>query len=458
MPSKARNLANLLQGAPAALDTLNEIAAAIDDDSNFAGTMTTALAGKVDDSQVLTDVPSGAVFTDTVYSHPTAHSISEVTGLQSALDDKIDDSQVLTNVPTSAVFTDTTYTVGDAGLTQKNFTTTLKSKLDGIADSANNYSHPTSHSISEVTGLQTALDGKTTESYVDTAVSNLVDSAPATLDTLNELAAALGDDANYANTITSSLAGKVDDSQVLTNVPSGAVFTDTTYSIGDGGLTTNDFTSADHSKLDGIEASATADQSNAEIKTAYEANADTNEFSDAEQTKLAGIEASATADQTATEIKTAYESNSDTNEFSDAEQTKLSGIATSANNYSHPSGNGNNHVPSDGASGQFLKYTSAGTAVWAADNDTTYSVGDGGLTQKNFTTDLKSKLDGVATSANNYSHPSGDGNLHIPATSNTNNGKVLTAGASAGSISWVTPTTAGDPAGTAVAMAIALGG
>ena len=46
----------------------------------------------------------------------------------------------------------------------------------------------------------------------------------------------------------------------------------------------------DGTKLDGIESSATADQSNAEIKTAYEANADTNEFSDAEQTKLAGIE------------------------------------------------------------------------------------------------------------------------------------------------------------------------
>ena len=38
-------------------------------------------------------------------------------------------------------------------------------------------------------------------------------------------------------------------------------------------------------------------------------------------TKLDGIEASATADQTAAQIKTAYESNSDTNEFSDAEQT-----------------------------------------------------------------------------------------------------------------------------------------
>ena len=44
---------------------------------------------------------------------------------------------------------------------------------------------------------------------VDNAVSNLVDSAPGTLDTLNELAAALGDDSDFANTITTSIATKL---------------------------------------------------------------------------------------------------------------------------------------------------------------------------------------------------------------------------------------------------------
>ena len=51
--------------------------------------------------------------------------------------------------------------------------------------------------------------------------------------------------------------------------------------------------SVDGTKLDGIEANATADQSNAEIKTAYEANSDTNAFTDADHSKLDGIEASA---------------------------------------------------------------------------------------------------------------------------------------------------------------------
>jgi len=40
-------------------------------------------------------------------------------------------------------------------------------------------------------------------------------------------------------------------------------------------------------------------------------------------------------------------------------------VADGANNYSHPTGNGNNHIPSGGSSGQVLTYSSPGTAVWA---------------------------------------------------------------------------------------------
>ena len=60
-------------------------------------------------------------------------------------------------------------------------------------------------------------------------------------------------------------------------------------------------TVAHHDKLDGIEASATADQSNAEIRAAVEAATDSNVFTDADHSKLNGIEASATADQTVTD-------------------------------------------------------------------------------------------------------------------------------------------------------------
>lgn len=41
--------------------------------------------------------------------------------------------------------------------------------------------------------------------------------------------------------------------------------------------------------------------------------------------------------------------------------------------YTHPATAGNKHIPAGGASGQFLKWSADGTAVWAADNNTTYS-------------------------------------------------------------------------------------
>ena len=61
--------------------------------------------------------------------------------------------------------------------------------------------------------LEVTASGSTeafaTETYVDTAVANLVDSSPTTLDTLNELAAALGDDPNFSTTITNLIGTKL---------------------------------------------------------------------------------------------------------------------------------------------------------------------------------------------------------------------------------------------------------
>lgn len=48
-----------------------------------------------------------------------------------------------------------------------------------------------------------------TTAFVATEISNLVNSAPSTLNTLNELATALGNDANFSTTITNSISGKV---------------------------------------------------------------------------------------------------------------------------------------------------------------------------------------------------------------------------------------------------------
>lgn len=49
----------------------------------------------------------------------------------------------------------------------------------------------------------------TTRNYIDTSISNLVDGAPLVLDTLNELAAAIGDNANFVTDVTASIAAKL---------------------------------------------------------------------------------------------------------------------------------------------------------------------------------------------------------------------------------------------------------
>jgi len=63
----------------------------------------------------------------------------------------------------------------------------------------------------KVSGLATPTNNAdaATKSYVDTAVANLIDAAPAALDTLNELAAAINDDASFVTTVTNAIGDKV---------------------------------------------------------------------------------------------------------------------------------------------------------------------------------------------------------------------------------------------------------
>ena len=114
--------------------------------------------------------------------------------------------------PTKSInITDTTYSVGDGGLTEKNFTAFLKTKVNGIEVGA--------------TADQTA-------SEIEAIVSH---------DNLQ------GFVANEHIDWTTD--------QGSTNIHSGN-YTDTTYSVGDGGLTEKNFTNALKLKLDGIEAAA----------------------------------------------------------------------------------------------------------------------------------------------------------------------------------------------------------
>jgi hypothetical protein len=66
----------------------------------------------------------------------------------------------------------------------------------------------TAATITNLTAPTNAADAAT-KSYVDTSISNLIASAPSTLDTLNEIATALGNDPNLSTTLTNSIATKL---------------------------------------------------------------------------------------------------------------------------------------------------------------------------------------------------------------------------------------------------------
>ena len=77
-------------------------------------------------------------------------------------------------------------------------------------DDTSNYNKPISNAT------QTALNLKADSSEVDIKIANLVDSAPARLDTLKELAQALNNDENFSTSITNLIANKANQSTTYT--------------------------------------------------------------------------------------------------------------------------------------------------------------------------------------------------------------------------------------------------
>lgn len=118
---------------------------------------------------------------------------------------------------------------------------------------------------SPTTTTQSAGDNSTkiaTTAYADTAVANAIDAAPAALDTLNELAASLNDDADFAGTMTTSLAGKL-------STANGAVGTS---NLADSAVTTAKITDANVTTAKIADDAVTADKLANSINTEIAAN------------------------------------------------------------------------------------------------------------------------------------------------------------------------------------------
>lgn len=111
------------------------------------------------------------------------------------------------------------------------------------------------------------------KSYVDTSISNLINGAPSTIDTLNEIATALGNDPNFATTMTNSLAAKLSLSggTMTGNIAMGS------YKITGLGTPTTGSDATTKTYVDGILGSATAAATSASAAATSAANAATSE-------------------------------------------------------------------------------------------------------------------------------------------------------------------------------------
>ena len=203
------------------------------------------------------------------------HVVNDITDFPTSLPanggnaDTVNNHTVLSNVPANAKFTDTVYV------------------------------HPETHPASMITGLPTKVSELENDKKYQTieevaqAISNLVKAAPDTLDTLEELANALGNDPNFATTIMTMLGEKASKSDMATKVDvvEGKM------------LSSNDFTNELKTKLESLsnyddsklKALIASNQSALNTELAKKVTQiegkqlSTNDYSTAEKNKLASL-------------------------------------------------------------------------------------------------------------------------------------------------------------------------
>ena len=308
------------------------------------------------------------------------------------------------------------------------------SRLGGIL--ANQYALLNSPALTGVPTAPTAASGTNStqiattafvKGEVSTAIANILNSAPETLDTLSELATALGNDPSFATTITTSIGQKLNtnSSGYIKDVAiSGRTITLTKGDNSTSTLTTQDTTyvgmTADeatggtsettrlisakvlHNKINAMLPTKVSDLNNdsafissvswndilnkpstytpsahnqasntINALTGY-AKPDTTSAigtSDSLNTALGKLEKALDTKQAAGQYLTPASS---------LDATKLTGTIPAAcytnTEYEHPTTPGNKHIPAGGAEGQILRWSADGTATWGPDNNNTYSV------------------------------------------------------------------------------------
>jgi hypothetical protein len=363
----------LVSAAPGALDTLDELAAALGDDANLSASLATTIGAKLPSATHTAFSSSNASALRAEYVASTsalsssAHTRrNQISASLDATIDALDSLGISTDTERGALSGSahtqrnalialqlTSASVGgtindnavklsgiEAGATADQSNAEIAAAVEAASDS-NTFTdadHSKLNAIEASADVTDTTNVTAAGALMDSEVTDLAGIKGVTISTLQVKpsegafddgdktkldAIEAGADVTDATNVTA--AGALMDSEV-TNLAAVKAFDGSDYATAaqgatadaalpkaggalTGAVTTNSTfdgrdVATDGTKLDTIESSATADQTDAEIRAAVEAATDSNVFTDADHSKLNGIEASATADQSASEILT----------------------------------------------------------------------------------------------------------------------------------------------------------
>lgn len=306
---------------------------------------------------------------------------------------------------------------------------------------------------------QRYVEGK---AYADQKVADLVDGSPGLLDTLNEIAQALGDDPEFATTMTNELAKKInvtrfeahetDDERHLLGGEREAWHAKETPEAAQEKANLARVAAVNQATLMHDELLGEAPEDLNNLKKIAEAIGNDPQFAvhtlESISTKLSKTQFEAHVADVVTHLLPGekaiwYAKETPEGAQAKANQAKSDVLVQIYQQYDQPLGRAglatdgrlrpeqltvHNHDIEE-VSG--LSEALAEKSATDHTHDLANSLNNGLLSKEGY-----KKLRDIAENANNYVHPDIDGSLHVPATGTTNEGKVLMAGLAAGEISW----------------------